>query len=50
MNVVNRANEMSEINYSEQIEWSDQSDDETGYESECSDEHEINTSTSKNQS
>ena len=47
MNVVNRANEMSEINYSERVEWSDQSDDETGYESERSDEHEVNTTTSK---
>ena len=47
MNVVNRANKMSEINYSEQIEWSDQSDNETGYDSERSDEHEINTSTNK---
>ena len=47
MNVVNRANEMSEKNYSELVEWSDQSDDETGYESERSDEHEINTTTSK---
>ena len=46
-NAVNRANETSEINYSEQNEWSDQSDYETGYESEHSDEHEINTSTSK---
>ena len=60
MNVANRAGEMSEINYSKQVEWSDQSDDETGYESEYSDErvkqaertrvsneHEINTSMSK---
>ena len=47
MNAVNRANEMSEINYSEQNEWSDQSEDEKDYESEHSDEHEINTSTSK---
>ena len=47
MNEVNRANEMSEINYIERVEWSDQSDDETGYESERSDEHEVNTTTSK---
>ena len=59
MNVANRANKMSEINYDKQNEWSDQSDDEvnavnranemseTGYESDDSDEHEINISTNK---
>ena len=39
--------EPEEINCSEQSEWSDQSDDETGYESELSEQSKINTSANK---
>ena len=39
--------EPEEINCREQSEWSDQSDDETSYESELSQQSKINTSTNK---